>query len=280
MSTTTETSSEITTQIATTMEEIVNTSIENAAETSVKKRGRKSKTDATTTTEAVEEANPVKVKKEKKEKPLKNFGFQVPSTKDREYNSTRFCKYIYDTIKEAKPELLSVEKVRDAYNDLIAFMKSCFGELHTYAPPKSEKYSGYTFSKGLSGYNSLGGIKGSFNVSYMVNNTHYNSQPQYAERIKKCKEQTEELTQLWCILYNLTYPEMSAYLIELNAKLTLKLSEEALKKEITSYKSSIIDRSKEIERMAVQIESYKKTLIEKEGKLAQLIVNAKRNAIN
>ncbi len=252
-----------------------------------KKRGRKAKVTAEATEVPVEAPVEVPVEttttdkkapKEKKVKPPKNFGFQVPSTKDREYNSIKFCKYIYEAIKEAKPELLSVEKIRDAYNNLVRYMASISGELYTYMPNKAEKYSAYTFSRATinSGYN-LAGIKGNINSSYMLENKHYTSQPQYAERIKKCKEQINEITELWSTLYNLTYPEMSAYLIEQNAKLTLLLSEETLKKEITMYKGYIVDRYNEIERFTKQIESYKKTLTEKEGKLAQLIVNSKRN---
>jgi hypothetical protein len=248
-----------------------------------KKRGRKAKvtTEVTkVTTEVPVETTTTEKKapKEKKVRPPKNFGFQVPSTKDREYNSIKFCKYIYEAIKEAKPELLSVEKVRDAYNNLVRYMASISGELYTYMPNKAEKYSAYTFSRAAtnSGYN-LAGIKGNLNSSYMLENKHYTSQPQYAERIKKCKEHINEITELWSTLYNLTYPEMSAYLIEQNAKLTLLLGEETLKKEITMYKGYIVDRYNEIERFTKQIESYKKTLTEKEGKLAQLIVNSKRN---
>lgn len=254
------------------------------AEVKTTKRGRKPKStsenaEGVTSTEEVTEKK-VKEKKEKKEKPPKNYGFMLHTTRDREYQATRFCKYIYDTIKETKPELLMIPSVRDAYNEMFTYMSQSSGTLVTYAPRKSEKYSAYKFTRAITNtpyYNSIAGINGAFTDAHLIYNNYYNNQPQYKERIEKCKKQINELTELWSKLYNLTYPEMSTNLIKANAILQLQLNEQNLKKEITTYKDTIISLSKQIEDIHKQITSYKKKVEEKEGALAKLIVESKKS---
>lgn len=272
--------SDITTEPTTAPSPII---VAPVAEVKTTKRGRKSKNtseNVDATTEEVKEKK-IKEKKEKKEKPPKNYGFMLHSTRDREYHATRFCKYVYDTIKEAKPELLMVSTVRDAYNEMFTYMSQSSGSLVTYAPRKSEKYSGYKFTRAATNtpyYNSIAGINGAFNDSHLIYNNYYNNQQQYKERIEKCKTQISELTELWSKLYNLTYPEMSAYIIKANASLQLQLNEQNLKREITTYKDTIISLSKQVEDIHKQITSYKKKVEEKEGALAKLIVESKKDA--
>ena len=255
--------------------ELLNTPIKDLINTidTPKKRGRKSKKDSTDESETKE-----KKVKEKKVKPPKNFGFIVPSTRDREYRATRFCKYIYDIIKESKPELLSVPAVVTAYNEMVQYMKDNHVSLNTYMPSKGTQYSSYNFTKGIntSAYN-MCGINGSFIDAYLINSTYYTNQAPYKTRIDTCKKQIEELTALWGKLYNLTYPEMSGYLIRENAKLQLKLNEESLKKEITSYKQTIVALGKQVEDINKQIESYKSKLEQKEGAFAKLMIEARKN---
>jgi hypothetical protein len=253
--------------------ELLNTPIKDLFNTiadTPKKRGRKSKNDTTDESEV----------KEKKVKPPKNFGFIVPSIRDREYSATRFCKYIFDIIKESKPELLSVPAVLTAYNELFTYMSNSFDSLVTYLPSKTNRYNAYKFTRATTynPYNDISGIYGTFKDAYLINSTHYNSQATYKDRIAKCKQQIEEITTLWSKLYNLTYPEMSAYLIRENAKLQVKLNEESLKKEITSYKQTIVSLGKQVEDINKQIESYKSKLEQKEGAFAKLIVEARKNA--
>lgn len=256
--------------------ELVNTQIKdliNMVDTP-KKRGKKSKNDITKESEVKE-----KQVKEKKVKPPKNFGFIVPSTRDREYSATRFCKYIFDIIKESKSELLSVPAVLAAYNEMFRYMSNLFDSLTTYLPSKANRYNAYkcTRANTYNHYNDISGIYGTFKDSYLINSTHYNNQITYKDRITKCKQQMEELTTLWSKLYNLTYPEMSEYLIRENAKLQLKLNEESLKKEITSYKQTIVSFGKQVEDIHKQIENYKSKLEQKEAAFAKLMIEARKN---
>ncbi len=271
-------------ELSTSEIELLNTPVKdliNTLSATPKKRGRKSKNDNTDESEVKE-----KKVKEKKVKPPKNFGFIVPSTRDREYSATRFCKYIFDIIKESKPELLSVPAVVTAYNELFTYMSNSFDSLVTYLPSKANRYNSYKFTRAAiynsynpiyHSYNDISGIYGTFKDAYLITSNHYNSQAIYKDRIAKCRQQIEELTALWSKLYNLTYPEMSEYLIRENAKLQLKINEESLKKEITSYKQTIVALGKQVEDINKQIESYKSKLEQKEAAFAKLMIEARKN---
>lgn len=265
------------TELSTSDIEFLNTPIKDLINTiaaTPKKRGRKSKNDTTEESEVKE-----KKVKEKKVKPPKNFGFIVPSTRDREYGATKFCKYIFDIIKESKPELLSVPAVLAAYNELFTYMSNSFDSLVTYLPSKTNRYNAYKFTRATTynPYNDISGIYGTFKDAYLITSNHYNSQAIYKDRIAKCRQQIEEITTLWSKLYNLTYPEMSEYLIRENAKIQLKLNEESLKKEITSYKQTIVALGKQVEDINKQIESYKSKLEQKEAAFAKLMIEARKN---
>lgn len=77
------------------------------------------------------------IKKTAKPKKLKHNGFDLPPKSGPK--STKCAKYIYEMIKEAKPELLDREDVKKAFNDFVACLRKYDTlESYTYA------YSKYT----------------------------------------------------------------------------------------------------------------------------------------
>lgn len=65
-------------------------------------------------------------------------GFKIKSQKVK---STRFTNYIYEIIKEAKPELLSIDLVKVAFNDLVDSLFKYKESITTNFPSKYLKYN-------------------------------------------------------------------------------------------------------------------------------------------
>ena len=78
-----------------------------------------------------------KSKRTTKPKVDKYNGFKVPK---RTVKSTKWAIYLYDMIKEAKPELLSIDLVKDAYNNLVDCLIKYENTLETWTPSKYNKY--------------------------------------------------------------------------------------------------------------------------------------------
>ena len=147
-----------------------------------------------------------KVKRVAKEKVAKvkvdkYSGFKVP-IKTRV--STKWTIYIYDMIKEAKPELLESDAVKIAYNNLVECLIKYEGwQLETWIPPKYQKYNtGIKPKKDSYGYSQ------SLPVRW-----NYTWQQQNDPIIKaEIKEKTDDIINTYIILYDLIKRDVVPYM--------------------------------------------------------------------
>ena len=203
--------------------------------------------DATETTKT-------KSKRTTKPKVDKYNGFKVPV---RTRKSTKWAIYIYDMIKEAKPELLSVDLVRDAYNNLVDCLIKYENTLETSVPNKYYKYSkdGNGIVPKSDHYSDLMGIPGHWSYTWQQKND-----PIIKEQIKK---DSKDITDTYKVLYELIKRDIVPYM-------ELKQHEIRSKKDIEYYHNQMEKLERDIKMYEQSIIHTRKTLCEYAEKALKL----------
>ena len=198
--------------------------------------------------------NKTKSKRTSKPKVDKYNGFKVPS---RTRKSTKWTIYLYDMIKEAKPELLSVDLVKDAYNNLVDCLIKYENTLETWTPSKYYKYSkdGNGIVPKTEYYSSLMGIPGKWNYTWQQQND-----PIIKEQIKK---DSKDVTDTYAVLYELIKRDIVPYM-------ELKHHEIKSKKDIEYYHNYMEKLEKDIKMFEQSIINTRKTLCEYAEKALKL----------
>lgn len=98
-------------------------------------RGRKARGGAgdklITTEKVVKEKKPILISKT----------WNIPSRRDGAWEQTKIMKYFHSLIKDLAPQLLEMENVRDAYNNLVEFLSTFTNQQFiTYLPLKTRCY--------------------------------------------------------------------------------------------------------------------------------------------
>lgn len=183
-----------------------------------------------------------KSKRTTKPKVDKYNGFKVPV---RTRKSTKWAIYLYDMIKEAKPELLSVDLVKDAYNNLVDCLIKYENTLETWTPSKYNKYgkdgNGIILKREY--YSDLMGIPGRWQYTWQQQND-----PIIKEQTKK---DSKEITDSYTVLYELIKRDIVPYMEVKNHEIKSKkdieyyhTQMEKLERDIKMYEQSIIDTRK------------------------------------
>jgi hypothetical protein len=183
-----------------------------------------------------------KSKRATKPKVDKFNGFKVPPTSRK---STLWCKHIYEMIKEAKPELLQQEDVKNAYNALVDMLGLYETELRSWVPTKYNKYStGIKFNSSAT-YGYFGGLPINFNQEYEAWNR--------PDLKKRFQEESAKIMAVYKPLYNLigrhVVPYMETKHHELNSKKTLENYHRIMEKyerDIKTHEASIEWMRKEL----------------------------------
>jgi hypothetical protein len=171
-------------------------------------------------------------------------GFNVPSKSCRRHKSTPWGYHVYHMIKEAKPELLEREDVRQAYNNLIDCLRKYEGQLESWAP---NRYHKYKIGIKLAPYehSELQSIPARFFEEYhAINNPDLKL---------KLKEQAEDIVNSYIPLYDLIkrdvvpYMEMKQHEIDKAEWLKLyKYRIEKLESKILYWEDCIEEAQKQI----------------------------------
>jgi hypothetical protein len=161
-------------------------------------------------------------------------GFKVQS---RTVKSTRFTNYIYEMIKEAKPELLSNDLVKIAFNDLIDSILKYKESITTNFPSKHLKYNKWN----INDFNQL--ISNSWNYCFETDDAII-------------KIGSNEITDKFMILYDLIKRDVVPYM-------EIKQHEIRSKKTIESYINII-------ERLEIDIKKYEKIIKKYETKICDI----------
>ena len=203
--------------------------------------------DATETTKT-------KSKRTPKPKVDKYNGFKVPT---RTRKSTRWAIYLYDMIKEAKPDLLSLELVKDAYNNLIDCLAKFENTLETWTPSKYYKYgkdgNGIVLKRDY--YSDLMGIPGKWNYTW---------EQQRDTIIKEqMKKDSKEITDAYTVLYEHIKRDIVPYM-------ELKQHENRSKKDIEYYHNQMEKLERDIKVYENSIIHTRKTLCEYAEKALKL----------
>ena len=185
-----------------------------------------------------------KSKRTPKPKVDKYNGFKVPT---RTRLSTRWAIYLYDMIKEAKQELLSVDLIKDAYNNLIDCLVKYETTLETWAPSKYNRYGkdGNGIILKNEYYSSLMGIPGKWNYTWQQQND-----PIIKEKIKS---EGKDITDTYTVLYELIKRDIVPYMEKKQWEITSKKDVEyyhnqmeKLERDIKIYEQSIIEKRKRL----------------------------------
>jgi hypothetical protein len=159
-------------------------------------------------------------------------GFKVPA-KGRA--ATRWAIHIYDMMKEAKPELLQREDIKNAYNALIECLIEYEGTLISWVPTKYNRYK-----EGIKPYKSsytyFEGLPLRFNQEYEA----YNK----PDLKKQFQETSAKILQTYTPLYDLIKRNVVPYM-------ELKQHETSSKKDIEFYHGQM----EKLERTIKQYES-------------------------
>lgn len=195
-----------------------------------------------------------KSKRTPKPKVDKYNGFKVPT---RTRKSTKWAIYLYDMIKEAKPELLSVDLVKDAYNNLVDCLSKYENTLETWLPSKYYKYSkdGNGIMPKSDYYSSLMGIPGKWNYTWQQQND-----PIIKEQIKK---DGKDITDTYNILYELIKRDIVPYM-------EVKQHEIKSKKDVEYYHNQMEKLERDIKTYENLIVQTRKTLCEYAQKALKL----------
>ena len=183
--------------------------------------------------------------KSKKQKVDKYNGFKVPS---RTRKSTKWTIYIYDMIKEAKPELLLVDLVKNAYNNLVDCLMKYENTLETSIPNKYYKYG--KDGNGIilkAGYGHIMGIPGRWTYTWDQQND-----PVIKENIKKY---SKEIADIYNILFELIKRDIIPYM-------EIKNHEIKTKKDIEYYHNQMEKLEHSIKIYEQAITNTRKTLCE------------------
>lgn len=191
--------------------------------------------------------------KSKKQKVDKYNGFKVPS---RTRKSTKWTIYIYDMIKEAKPELLLVDLVKNAYNNLVDCLIKYENTLETYIPNKYYKYG--KDGNGIilkAGYGQIMGIPGRWTYTW-----DQQSDPVIKENLKKY---SKEIADIYNILFELIKRDIIPYM-------EIKNHEIKTKKDIEYYHNQMEKLENSIKIYEQAITNTRKTLCEYAEKALKL----------
>ena len=152
--------------------------------------------------------------------------------------STKWTIYIYDMIKEAKPELLESDEVKIAYNNLVdCLIKYEGNQLKTWIPSKYQKYN-----TGIKPKNDPYGYSQSLPVRWNY------SWPQLNDPIIKVeiKEKTDDIISIYIILYDLIKRDLVPYM--------------ELKEHISKSKKDIDYFHRDMEKLENDIKLWERTI--------------------
>jgi len=183
-----------------------------------------------------------KSKRTPKPKVDKYNGFKV---QPRTRKVTKWTLYVYEMIKEAKPELLSVDLVKDAFNNLVECLIKYESSLETSLPQKYYKYrkdgNGIILKNDY--YSMLNGIPGKWNYTWQQQND-----PIIREEIK---QKSKDITDTYTVLYELIKRDIVPYMEKKQWEITSKKDieyyhnqMEKLERDIKMYEQSIINTRK------------------------------------
>jgi hypothetical protein len=198
-----------------------------------------------------------KSKRTPKPKVDKYNGFKVPT---RSRKSTKWTIYLYEMIKEAKPELLSVDLVKDAYNNLVECLIKYENTFESWLPPKYYKYTktgnGVILKNELYNNNSgLMGIPGRWTYTW-----EQQRDPLIIETMKKGGK---DITDTYTVLYELIKRDIVPYM-------ETKQHEVTSKKDIESYHNYMEKLERDIKTYEAAIVAARKTLCEYAEKALKL----------
>ncbi len=218
------------------------------------KRTKKPKVESVEKPEKPEVEKP-KVEKVEKQKTVKTKvdkynGFKVP---DKKTPSTRWAIYLYDMIKEAKPDLLKREDVRNEYNNLITCLRKYDGFIESSIPSKYYKYN-----RGIDiigkGVNVLNG----WEFRWIHDNAYNN--PQRNVYSEKKTEFNTEIKQVYAPLYELIKRDIIPYMELKQHEITSKSQIERyhyqmgkVERAIKVYESRIADLYKEMGKLSEEV---------------------------
>ena len=195
-----------------------------------------------------------KSKRTSKPKVDKYNGFKI---QPRTRKVTKWTLYLYEMIKEAKPELLSVDLVKIAFNNLVECFIKYENNLETWAPQKYYKYRKDGNGIILKGdyYNMLNGIPGKWNYTWQQQND-----PIIREQIKK---DSKDIADTYTVLYELIKRDVVPYM-------ETKQWEISSKKEIEYYHNQMEKLERDIKTYEQTIINTRKTLCEYAEKALKL----------
>jgi hypothetical protein len=184
--------------------------------------------------------------KSKRQKVDKYNGFKVPR---RTRKSTKWTIYVYDMIKEAKPELLSVDLVKNAYNNLVDCLIKYENTLETSIPSKYYKYGkdGNGIVPKTEYYSDLLGIPGRWDYTWQQK-----SDPIIKEQIKK---DSKDIIDTYTVLYDLIKRDIVPYM-------EIKNHEIKTKKDIEYYHNQMEKLENSIKIYEQAVTNTRKTLCE------------------
>lgn len=192
-----------------------------------------------------------KSKRVAKPKVDKYNGFKVPA---KSRATTRWAIHIYDMMKEAKPELLQREDIKNAYNALIDCLLEYEGSLISWAPAKYNKYK-----EGIKPYKSsytyFENLPLRFNQEYEAYNR--------PDLKKQFQENSAKILQTYTPLYDLIKRDVVPYM-------ELKQHEVSSKKDIEFYHGQMEKLERTIKAYETGIADTRKLLCEYAQKCLKL----------
>jgi hypothetical protein len=181
--------------------------------------------------------------KSKRQKVDKYNGFKVPT---RTNKSTRWAIYIFNMINEAKPDLLLVDNIKNAYNNLVDCLAKYDDTLETWIPSKRHKYGkdgNGIILKNDYYYSTLMGIPGKWTYSWV----QQNSDPIKEE----IKIKSIDIINTYTVLYELIKRDIVPYMETKQWEITSKeqvkyyhTQMEKLERDIKYYEQSVINTRK------------------------------------
>jgi len=205
----------------------------------------------------VEKPKVEKPKVEKVEKPKivktkvdKYNGFKVP---DKKTPSTRWAIYLYDMIKEAKPDLLKREDVRNEYNNLITCLRKYDGFIESSIPSKYYKYN-----RGIDIIGKGVTVLSGWQFRWIHDNTYINHQ--HNVHSEKKTEFNTEIKLVYTPLYELIKRDIIPYMELKQHEITSKSQIERyhyqmgkVERTIKLYESRIADLYKEMGKLSEEV---------------------------
>jgi hypothetical protein len=195
-----------------------------------------------------------KTKRTPKPKVDKYNGFKI---QPRTRKVTKWTLYLYEMIKEVKPELLSVDLVKDAFNNLVDCLIKYEDNLETWTPPKYSKYgkTGNGIVLKVDSYTMLNGIPGRWNYTWQQQND-----PIIRVEIK---QKSNDIIDTYTVLYELIKRDIVPYMEK-------KQWEISTKKDIEYYHNQMEKLERDIKMYEQSIINTRKTLCEYAEKALKL----------